>query len=119
MDYNEFIKSKEKTAIKSGFTADSLSPHLFDFQQYIVKKALEHGRYAIFADTGLGKTLMQLSWAEAVAKQTRKPVLILAPLAVVDQTKREAGKFKIDIFHSRIDITNYDQLQNIDESIYM
>lgn len=118
LDYKEFIKSKEKTAIKSGFKVDKLSPFLFDFQKYIVEKALEHGRYAIFADTGLGKTLMQLSWAEAVTRATNKPVLILAPLAVVDQTKREASKFDIDIFHCRIDIVNYEQLNNIDTSHY-
>jgi ERCC4-related helicase len=59
---------------------------LFDFQEFIVKRALKSGKYAIFADTGLGKTIMQLEWAHQVEKHTKKPVLILAPLAVTTQT---------------------------------
>ena len=79
MNYEEFIKSKEKTHIHAGFIPEKLNSNLFPFQEFVVKKALKAGRYAIFADTGLGKTLMQLSWSYEVSKQTKKPVLILAP----------------------------------------
>ena len=116
--YNEFLKEKQKTFISSGFELDEndLNSNLFEFQKYIVKTALMKGRFAIFADCGLGKTLMQLSWADAVSKQTNMPVLILAPLAVVEQTKKEGKKFGINM--NVMDVSNYDQLKNIDTSIY-
>lgn len=66
MKYDEFLKNKSVLSGKYGFTATDLNKNMFDFQEWIVKRAIEHGRYAIFADTGLGKTLMQLSWADAV-----------------------------------------------------
>lgn len=117
-DYNEFLETKKKSFLESGFdiNENKLNKNLFDFQKYAVKTALKKGRFALFFDCGLGKTLMQLSWAEAVSNETNKKVLILAPLAVVDQTKEEAIKFGIDL--DCFDITNYDQLKNIDLSIY-
>lgn len=115
-NYKEFLKAKQKTFIESGFDATDLNPHLFDFQKYCVTIALRKGRFAIFADCGLGKTLMQLSWAEQVYKHTGKKVLILAPLAVVEQTKIESKTFSIN--QDAFDITNYDQLKNTDTSIY-
>lgn len=118
MEYDKFLDTKKSSFIESGFLVDEseLNKNLFDFQKHIVKVALNKGRFAIFADCGLGKTLMQLSWADAVGKSTGQKVLILAPLAVVQQTKREAEKFNIslDVF----DINNYDQLKNIDYSLY-
>ena len=118
MDYIDFLKTKQKENIQSGFDVDEsdLNPMLFDFQKFSVKRALKAGKYAIFADCGLGKTLMQLEWANQVSKKTNKPVLILAPLAVVGQTKQEGIKFGIDM--TNIDVQNYDQLDNIDCSIY-
>ena len=118
MDYQEFLKTKEKSHISSGFDIDEskLNVNLFDFQKFTVKTALKKGRFAIFADCGLGKTLMQLSWANEVYNYTGKKVLILAPLAVVEQTKDEARKFNIDL--NSFDITNYEQLKNIDCSVY-
>ena len=118
MDYLEFIETKKQSFISSGFDIDDcqLNTNLFDFQRYIVKVALNKGRFAIFADCGLGKTLMQLSWAEAVYNHTDKPVILLAPLAVVQQTKNECLKFGID--QNSFDITNYEQLKNIDVSKY-
>lgn len=115
-DYLKFLESKQKTHIHSGFVCKELNSNLFPFQKFIVNRALKAGKYAIFADCGLGKTLMQLSWSEQVAKHTNKPVLILAPLAVVGQTKQEGIKFKIDM--TNIHVNNYDQLENIDCSIY-
>ena len=118
MQYKEFLKTKEKNFISSGFKVDDkdLNINLFDFQKHILKIALEKGRFAIFADCGLGKTLMQLSWAECIFQKTNKKVLILAPLAVVNQTKNEATKFNINI--DSFDIYNFEQLKNIDISIY-
>jgi DNA modification methylase len=118
MEYKEFLKTKEKQFISSGFeiNEENLNNNLFDFQKYIVKIALAKGRFAIFADCGLGKTLMQLEWANQVYKKTGKKVLILAPLAVVAQTIEEAEKFNIDA--SCFDITNFDQLKNTDTFIY-
>jgi len=97
--YEDFLLSKQKNIIESGFEIpeNDLNNNLFPFQKFIVKRALKAGKYAIFADCGLGKTLMQLSWANEVSKKTNKRVLILAPLAVVEQTRQEAKKFGIDI----------------------
>lgn len=127
MHYDSFIQGKIKRIEKSGFQIDEsdLNSNLFDFQKFIVKRALESGRYAIFADCGLGKTLMQLEWANQVTMYTRKPVLILCPLAVSAQTIREGQKFGIDVAKAEmimsvpgIYITNYEQLDNINTSAF-
>jgi DNA modification methylase len=117
-DYLNFLETKQKTHILSGFDVSEkyLNNNMFDFQKFIVKRALKAGKYAIFADCGLGKTLMQLEWANQVCKETKSKVLILAPLAVVGQTKQEGFKFGIDM--TNIDVQNYEQLDNIDCSIY-
>ncbi|MEK9713239.1 MAG: DEAD/DEAH box helicase [Thalassolituus sp.] len=115
--YHDFIDAKSFRAVESGFTVDDLPYPLFDYQEPIVKWALRRGKAAIFADTGLGKTIMQLAWADQVHKHTGKPVLILAPLAVADQTIEEGQKYGIsvhkadpDIVIDGIQITNYEQL---------
>lgn len=121
--YIEFLKSKVKGRTESGFDVsdDALNENLFPFQKFIVRRAIKAGKYAIFADCGLGKTLMQLEWAKHVTRKTDKPVLILAPLAVSGQTIQEGVKFgieveklKSDVFGQGIYITNYEQLDNID-----
>lgn len=120
-EYNNFIKTKIKSIKSSGFDIDKLNPNLFDFQSFIVKRALKKGKYAIFADCGLGKTLMQIEWAYRVSEHTKKPVLILAPLAVSGQTIKEGEKFGIDVQkygNGNIQITNYEQLANIDCSLF-
>lgn len=116
--YTEFLESKHKTHVFSGFkiAESKLNALMFPFQKFIVKRALAAGKYAIFADCGLGKTLMQLEWANQVNKKTKKRVLILAPLAVVAQTIQEAAKFNIAV--DLIDADNYEQLENIDTSKY-
>ena len=118
MEYKDFLEAKQKTHILSGFdvSESELNQLLFPFQKFIVKRALKAGKYAVFADCGLGKTLMQLEWAYNVTIYTGKRVLILAPLVVVEQTKREAAKFNIPV--DFIDADNYEQLDNIDCSIY-
>tara|TARA_R110002126_G_scaffold142181_3_gene287749 strand:+ start:254 stop:2407 length:2154 start_codon:yes stop_codon:yes gene_type:complete len=114
--YKDFLESKKHEFKQTGFDAENLNVNLFPFQKFIVEKALKNGRYAIFADCGLGKTLMQLSWAEKVVEHTNKPVLILAPLAVKRQTLEESIKFNINM--NMIEINNYEQINNIDCSKY-
>ena len=97
MEYNEFIQSKKHLTGNFGFDVNYLPDIAFDFQKFIVKRALNAGKYAIFADCGLGKTLMQLEWAHRVSIHTNRPVLILAPLAVSGQTIKEGAKFHIDV----------------------
>ena len=123
MDYKTFLESKQKAIQESGIEINDkeLNKSLFEFQKFIVKRALKLGRYAIFADCGLGKTLMQLNWAEIVSNRTNKPVLILAPLAVTSQTIQEGKKFNIPVSrigNGNIQISNYEQLDNIDPDIY-
>jgi len=125
MEYKEFLESKIKNHVFSGFDIDEsqLNLSMFPFQKFIVKRALKSGKYAIFADCGLGKTLMQLEWANKVNQYTNRPVLILAPLAVAGQTVNEGAKFYIDVCrydgsNSPIQISNYEQLENIDTSIF-
>jgi len=128
MSYQEFIASKAIVPVISGFdiNADLLSKHLFDFQRVIVKWALKRGRAAIFADTGLGKTLMQTSWADEVCKQTSGNVMIFAPLCVAHQTVGEGEKFGIAINYCRsqdqvkpgINITNYEMMDSFDMSVF-
>ena len=122
MEYAEFLETKQKRIIKSGFDVETLNKNLFPFEEFIVKRALRAGKYAIFADTGLGKTIMQLSWANQVSIYTNMPVLILAPLAVARQTIDEGEKFGIKIGRygsgEFIQITNYEQLNNIDVDVF-
>lgn len=91
MNYEDFLKQKNYVLESSGFNIDKdkLNPMLFDFQKDVVRWALAKGRACIFAECGLGKTPMQLSWAHQVHLHTGGKVLILAPLSVADQTKRE------------------------------
>lgn len=131
MNYKEFLESKVKRVQESGFDIEEnqLNALLFDFQKYIVKRALKAGRFAIFADCGLGKTFMQLEWAKQVTNHTNKPVLILCPLAVAGQTIKEGQRFGIEVFkydlnatpcagEQGIFISNYEQLDNIDCSVF-
>lgn len=120
--YREFLETKKKNVKQSGFDCNVSNKFLKPFQLAIVKWALRKGKSGIFADTGLGKTLMQLVWAEEVCKYTGGNVLILAPLAVATQTKREGEKFGIDVnvcrkqenVKSGINITNYEMLQHFE-----
>lgn len=116
--YQEFIQKKQFNQVCVGFEPQALSGNLFDFQRAIVDWACRRGRAAIFADTGLGKTLMELEWAQQVADHTGKPVLIVAPLCVAHQHVREARKFGFEAMYAReqceasgqIVLTNYEML---------
>lgn len=125
MDYYDFIQRKRKRAERYGFTPTVMNPMMFDWQSRIVDWAVRRGRAALFADTGLGKSLMQLSWSENVAINSG-PVLLLCPLGVRQQTVNEAQKFGVgcevkvveqesDLCEG-INVTNYDKLDHFDSS---
>lgn len=113
--YDKFIGQKEYAPVVSGFDVSGLNSELKDFQDAIVKWACKRGRAAVFADTGLGKTFMQCEWARLVAEYSGGPVIIYAPLAVAEQTIREANKFGVaDIKYIR-----HDSEMDDDHSIYI
>jgi len=121
MRYEDFVKSKAIVTVPTGIAHPAPTPSmLFPFQADIVRWALRRGRAAIFADCGMGKTPMQLAWADQIPGK----VLILAPLAVAQQTVREGRKFGIDLEYSRtpcdarITITNYEMLDHFDPKEY-
>ena len=96
MEYNEFINNKKHLIGNFGFEPLYVPDMAFDFQKYIIEKSVRKGRIGIFADTGLGKTLIQISIANNVILKTNKRVLILTPLAVAFQFILEANKLAID-----------------------
>lgn len=128
MDYDQFIFDKAHAHSMGGFDPVWMPDFLFDFQQSLVEWALRKGRAAIFADCGLGKTPMQLVWAENVARKTNGRVLILTPLAVAAQTIREGQKFGIEVKRSSdgrvtggggIWVTNYERLHHFNRNDFV
>lgn len=123
-NYAEFIDSKRITIAPAGLSrVPPLNPMLFEFQRDITAWALRRGRAAIFAGTGLGKSFMELQWAKCIADHTKKPVVIVAPLAVSHQFVAEGAHFHtpIEIAESQSDITgptvyatNYEKLEHFD-----
>jgi len=124
--YREFLETKKNLPDISGFDVEMTNQLAFDWQKKISEWACKQGRAALFEDCGLGKTPQELMIAEAVAKETDKPVLILAPLAVAQQTHREGVKFGIPVnvaemqadIKKGINITNYEKLQKFDTSVF-
>lgn len=125
--YSELLASKMPTHIGMGIGLDEcdIAPHLFGFQSDLVRWALRKGRAAIFADTGLGKTIMQIEWARHVAM--RGDVLIVAPLAVAAQTVAEAARFGVEVSYAKnaaeaggksIVITNYERIDAFDAASF-
>jgi DNA modification methylase len=122
MNYEDFIRGKAIVIEPSGFDVndDEINQMLYPFQRAIVRWALKRGRSAMFEDCGLGKTPQQLEWARLVHDKTGGNVLILAPLAVANQTQREGQKFGIDVtvcatqsdIRPGINITNYEKLHH-------
>jgi len=115
--YESFLDTKTQLGGEHGFEPVFMPGFLFQFQKALVEWAVRKGRAAIFADCGLGKTAMQLAWAQNIVEKTNKPVLILTPLAVGAQTVKEGAKFGIPVERSRdgnftgkIAITNYERL---------
>ena len=127
--YHDFLKAKALTATPSGFDVEStdLNRNMFDFQKDLCRWALKKGKSAILIGCGCGKTIIQLEWAHQVHVYTDKPVLILAPLSVVNQTAKEARKFGIETVHvcrsqgdvkDGLNITNYEMIEHFDVSIF-
>jgi len=123
MDYDQFVQRKRRAEVATGHQPSDLNEYLKPFQHAIVSWAVRRGRAAVFADTGLGKTIMQLSWADEVQSHTGGKVLVLAPLAVSEQTIEEGAKFGIevqrvphgqDIPGPGVWITNYERMESID-----
>lgn len=117
MSYDQFLNNKSQLSNNNGFAPLWMPSFLFGFQEKLVEWSLLKGRAAIFADCGLGKTPMQLVWAENIVRKTNKPVLILTPLAVAHQTLKEAQKFDIECHRNndgnvkyKINVTNYEKL---------
>ena len=117
--YERFIIEKSQLTVGDGFEPVWMPDFLYDFQVELVDWAIRHGRTAIFADCGLGKTPMQLVWAENVIRKTGGNVLIITPLAVSAQTIEEGEKFGIEVrrsidgtAHDGITITNYERLHH-------
>lgn len=130
-DYTKFLKSKMKKHDYFGFEVDTskLNPMLFDFQKAIVKWCLKKGKSAVFADCGLGKTLIQLEWSNKIYEKHNKPILILTPLAVSMQTLQEHAKFNMntpikiiktneDVING-LNICNYEKLHLLDCSKFV
>lgn len=124
MAYAEFLAAKRKAARPVGFTGRQQRAWLMPFQRALVAKCLERGASALFASTGLGKTRMQLAWADEVATESRGRVLVLAPLAVAQQTEAEAHRLGLarakscrmpsQMDDANIVITNYERLHHFD-----
>lgn len=125
--YKQFILGKQRTAQSFGFEADSINRQLFGWQAAVVRWAIRRGRAALFADTGLGKSLMQLAWADCIVREQSTRVLLLCPIGVRSQTIREACKFSIesqvvvansqdDVRGNGIYVTNYEKLHKFDAS---
>lgn len=120
--YDAFLATKRENVKAVGFEVEEsdMAPMLFDWQRHVVKWALARGRAALFEDCGLGKTAQQVEWARHVVAHTGRAVLILAPLAVADQTVREGAKFGVEVHRCReasdvvegaVNVTNYERLE--------
>ena len=123
--YADFLEKKRENVAPVGFDVDdsAINPALFDWQRAIVKWAVRRGRAALFEDCGLGKTAQQVEWARLVAARTGRAVLILAPLAVADQTVREGHKFGVavhrcreaaDVVPGAVNVTNSERIEKFD-----
>lgn len=123
--YGAYLHRKTHSRNDAGFDPVFMPDQAFDFQCSLIEWSVRKGRAALFADCGLGKTLMELAWAENVARHTDGRVLLLTPLAVSAQTIAEGEKFGIEAHRSsdgkpkgRITVTNYEQLHKFDSSDY-
>ncbi|MFA5754221.1 MAG: helicase-related protein [Patescibacteria group bacterium] len=125
-EYRKFLANKQRRHIKSGFDPKPMPSFLREDQKQCIDSALIAGRYCIFADCGLGKTLDELEWARQVCEYTNNPVLILAPLCVGIQTIKEGERFGyvvnkcLDHTHVKngINITNYERLSSFDPCVF-
>jgi hypothetical protein len=124
MNYEQFIESKRHTSSDYGIKASFIPESMFDYQKYVLEYAVRKGRCAVFLDTGLGKTIIQLAIATNYIRHTNKPVLIITPLAVAFQFIKEAEKFGIDDisyskdgkYKTKIVVCNYERLEHFNST---
>jgi superfamily II DNA or RNA helicase len=126
MNYTDFINQKTHLTGQFGFDPIWMPDAAFGFQQHLIEWACQKGRAAVFADCGLGKTMMQLSWCENVTRKTNGNVLLLTPLAVGAQTVKEAERFGMEAKRSvdgkvaaKITVTNYEKLHLFDPNDFV
>lgn len=120
MNYQEFLERKQHSNINYGIDAKFIPDSMFDYQKYVTELSIKKGRCAVFLDTGLGKTLIELTIAKNYIQETNKPVLIITPLAVAFQFIKEAEKFGIDDisyskdgkYNTKIVVCNYERLEH-------
>lgn len=125
MNYEDFIASKKIEVPDAGFDSYPIGDYLFPFQKHVVSWAVKRGRAALFLNTGMGKTRCQVEWASQIIRHTKSQALIVAPLAVSQQTVREAASIGIDVKYCREDsdcdgagicTTNYERLHKFNHS---
>lgn len=125
MNYIDFIESKQIKAVDAGYDIElsDINKNAFEWQKLLIKWSLKKGRCANFQECGLGKTIQQLCFADETRKHTGQPSIILAPLAVANQTKLQGETFDIevnicesqkDVTKDAVNITNYEKLHNFD-----
>jgi hypothetical protein len=128
-DYHEFLLQKRVTVPASGFTVapEDINPKLFLFQNACVRRALQSGKFALFEERGLGKTIQEMEWAKWVVEHTGGKVLILAPLAVAFQHLEQAAEHgyplkycptQSDIGDAKVVVTNYERLTHFDPALF-
>ena len=119
-NYLEFLESKKHSASNYGIEPMFIPDAMFDYQKYVSEYLIKKGRAACFLDTGLGKTIIELTVAKNYVQHTNKPVLIICPLAVAFQFIKEAEKFGIDDisyskdgnYKTKIVVCNYERLEH-------
>ncbi|MCC6378743.1 MAG: helicase [Burkholderiales bacterium] len=126
MSYRDFLTAKTVEHTPTGIVCDLSGYPLFPHQRELAEWALRRGRAAIFASTGLGKTRMHLAWAHAVVAKTGRPTIVLAPLAVAEQTVEEGRRIGVEVRHVReqasvvdgVNVCNYERLHRLDPSAF-
>lgn len=124
MNYTEFLERKKHSSVDFGINTNFIPDSMFDYQKHVSQYAIKKGRCAVFLDTGLGKTIIELTIAKNYVNETNKSVLIICPLAVAFQFVKEAEKFGIDDisyskdgkYKTKIVVCNYERLEHFNSS---
>ena len=126
MEYQDFLEKKRHNQVDYGIKPTFLIDEMFDYQKHVSEYSIKKGRCAVFLDTGLGKTIIELTIAKNYIQHTNKPVLIICPLAVAFQFIKEAEKFGIDDisyskdgkYKTKIVVCNYERLEYFDHKYF-